>query len=141
VAELTLSYVELPSLTWHTIEVPVHVNVVPGDQAAGRIADPAVTSERVFQEVQQEKRRAGDALRKGDAARAAASYRVAAERLEEFLPAAAPQMRSELASEASLLQDMADRASWDEPARLSKFTEADRAAKTRKRGRRPPEAA
>jgi Ca-activated chloride channel family protein len=141
VADLTLSYVELPSLTSHTIEVPVHVNVVPGDQAAGRIPNPVVTSERVFQQVQQEKRRAGVALRAGDAAQAAASYRQAAERLEGFLPAAAPEMRSELASEASLLQEMADRASWDEPARMSKFTVADRAAKMRKRGRRPPEAA
>jgi hypothetical protein len=49
-------------------------------------------------------------------------------------------MRSELASEVSLLEEMADPASWDEPARLSKFTEADRAAKTRQRGRRPPRA-
>jgi Ca-activated chloride channel family protein len=141
VADLTLSYVELPSLTSHTIEVPVHVNVVPGDQAAGRIADPVVASERVFQQAQQEKRRAGEALREGDSARAAARYREAAERLEEFLPAAAPEMRTELQSEASLLQEMADRTSWDEPARLSKFTDADRTAKTRKRGRRPPEAA
>lgn len=141
VADLALSYVELPSLTSHTVEVPVHVNVVPGDQAAGRIADPVVTSERIFQQVQEAKRRAGDALREGDAAQAAASYRDAAHRLEQFVPAAAPEMRPELASEAALLEEMADRTSWDDSSRLSKFTESDRAAKARRRGRRPPQAA
>ena len=40
VAELELRYVAVPELVEQTITIPVHVNVVPGDQAAGRIADP-----------------------------------------------------------------------------------------------------
>lgn len=38
VAELSFTYVETPSLTTYTVTVPVAVNVVPGDQAAKRIA-------------------------------------------------------------------------------------------------------
>ena len=36
VAEIELQYVELPSLTTHSVSLPIHVNVVPGDEAAGR---------------------------------------------------------------------------------------------------------
>ena len=63
VAELELRYVELPSATEHTVGVPVHVNVVPGDQAAGRIPDPTVRSELSYQQAQDAKRKASDALR------------------------------------------------------------------------------
>jgi hypothetical protein len=31
-----------------TVTVPVHVNVVPGDQAAGRVPDPVLRSELVY---------------------------------------------------------------------------------------------
>ena len=37
IASLEFSYVALPALEQHTVTVPLHVNVVPGDQAAGRI--------------------------------------------------------------------------------------------------------
>lgn len=37
IAELELRYVTVPEFTEETVTVPVHVNVVPGDQAAGRI--------------------------------------------------------------------------------------------------------
>ena len=40
IAELELRYVALPDLAEQTVTMPVHVNVVPGDQAAGRIARP-----------------------------------------------------------------------------------------------------
>jgi hypothetical protein len=65
VADLTLTYIELPALTTHTIELPVHVNVVPGDQVAGRVPDPVVRSELAFQQAQRAKRRASEALRSG----------------------------------------------------------------------------
>jgi Ca-activated chloride channel family protein len=139
VADLTLSYVELPALTTHTIEIPVHVNVVPGDQAAGRIPDPVVTSELAFQQAQHGKRRAGEALRGGDADAAVRAYKESADRLDEALPSAPDEMRSDLAAEASLLREMADRVAWGDHARLSKFGESDQAHKTRKRGRRRPE--
>jgi Ca-activated chloride channel homolog len=65
VADLTLTYIELPALTTHTIELPVHVNVVPGDQVTGRVPDPVVRSELAFQQAQRAKRRAGEALHSG----------------------------------------------------------------------------
>ena len=45
VATLEFGYVELPALEQHTVTLPLHVNVVPGDQAAGRIPDPVVRTE------------------------------------------------------------------------------------------------
>jgi Ca-activated chloride channel family protein len=118
--------------------VPVHVNVVPGDHAAGRIPDPAVRSELAFQQAQLAKRRAGEALRSGDLKRARGLHADAGAALDTASAAAPADLRDELAGEAGLLREMADRVAWDDPSRLSKFGEADRAFKSRKRGRRPP---
>ena len=52
VADLELRWVELPAAVEHTVEVPLHVNLVPGDEAAGRIPDPTVRSELTFQQAQ-----------------------------------------------------------------------------------------
>ena len=57
---------ELPSLTNHTVAIPLHVNVVPGDQAAGRIPDAVVRTKLLYQRVQQAKRRASSHLSSGD---------------------------------------------------------------------------
>ena len=61
VADIELQYVELPSLTTHTVSLPIHVNVVPGDEAAGRIPNPTVTSELAYQKAQRAKKEAGEA--------------------------------------------------------------------------------
>jgi len=47
-------------------------------------------------------------------------------------------MADELAEEASLLSDLSARATYDDPSRMAKFSEADRNLKERKRGRRRP---
>ncbi|MHB8660176.1 MAG: hypothetical protein ACYC91_20005 [Solirubrobacteraceae bacterium] len=78
----------------------------------------------------------GAALRAGDLAAAAEAYRGSAERLAAAAPSAPAQIRVELEAETALLRDLADRASWDDPSRLLKFGESDRARKTRQRGRR-----
>src|SRR5205807_815969 len=77
VATLALTYVTVPDLIEETITIPLHVNVVPRDQAAGRIPDRRVHSELLFQRSQQAKRRAADALRRGDALAARAEYQSA----------------------------------------------------------------
>jgi Ca-activated chloride channel family protein len=41
-ATLTIDYVALPALEAHSVTWPVAVNVVPGDEAAGRVPDPTV---------------------------------------------------------------------------------------------------
>ena len=55
------------------------VNVVPGDEAAGRVPNPTVRTERAFQQAQRDKQAATDALRAGDAPAAAAMYASAAQ--------------------------------------------------------------
>lgn len=66
IARLEFTYVQLPGLEQHTVTVPIAVNVVPGDQAAGRIASPEVQRELLFHSVQEAKREAEDALRRGN---------------------------------------------------------------------------
>lgn len=66
VASIALTYVELPALEEHTIKVPVSINVVPGDVAAGRVPEPEVTREKLLIEAQESKRAAEQALRHGD---------------------------------------------------------------------------
>ena len=136
VADLELRWVELPAAVEHTIEVPVHVNVVPGDQAAGRIPDATVRSELSYQQAQDSKRRASEALRGGDAETAARMYGEAGDALSSALPAAPPAVAEDMQGEAELLQHLAERAIFDDASRVAKFSEADRARKARKRGRR-----
>ena len=73
VAELTVGYVSLPDLVQHTVTVPVTVNVVPADVAAGRVRDPKVVEEVLFATVQKKKRESLDAMRSGDLDAARAS--------------------------------------------------------------------
>src|SRR4051794_12465210 len=77
IATLEFSYLALPRLEQHTISVPLHVNVVPGDQAAGFIPDPVVRTELAFQEAQRAKRDAPTALSAGDSRSARRSLRSA----------------------------------------------------------------
>jgi Ca-activated chloride channel family protein len=66
-AEFTIDYVTLPDLTAQAITWPMSVNVVPGDEAAGRIPDPSVTTARLLAEANNAKRDAREALGHGDA--------------------------------------------------------------------------
>jgi Ca-activated chloride channel family protein len=68
VAELVLRYVELPGLVEHTVTLPLTVNVLPGDEAAGRVRKPEVERERLLLSAQKAKRESEDLLRKGDIA-------------------------------------------------------------------------
>jgi Ca-activated chloride channel family protein len=128
IAELELRYVALPALEEQTVTIPVHVNVVPGDQAAGRIPDPKVRTELVYQQVQDAKRRASDALRDGDSGAAAQAWDAAA----ALIPAAAP---AELAGELSILRQLAERTDAGETAWAAKFARAEHARKSGRRGR------
>jgi len=133
VADIELQYVELPALTTHTVSVPVHVNVVPGDQAAGRIPNPTVQSELAFQKAQRAKRDAAAALRDDRVDTAMTLYREAGEDLRVMASSAPAEMAAELSDESALLDELADRAQG-EASWVSKFTEADRARKSRRRG-------
>lgn len=139
IAELRLQYVELPALTSHTVTVPISVNVVPGDEAAGRIPDPVVRTEVAFQQAQQAKRDADEVLRRGDAVGAGRLLAAGATALTEALSLAPPHLGAELAAEAAELADLADRVRWDDAGRVRRANYSSWHSGTRKRGRpRPP---
>lgn len=52
IAELELRYVALPDFVEQTVTIPIHVNVAPDDQTAGRIPDPEVHDEPVHWQMQ-----------------------------------------------------------------------------------------
>ena len=131
VAVLELRYVTLPDLREQVITLPIHVNVVPADVAAGRISDPAVVTEALFLRAQTAKRTAEHALRRGDTGTAAAVFRAAANRLR----AHAAAVGGELAAEADLLNERAGRALHGDANHTAKFSTQDRHHKTTKRGR------
>ena len=132
VAELEVRYVALPDMAEQTVTLPVHVNVVPGDQAAGRIADPKVRTELVYQQVQDAKRKAADALRDGDHNLAQSAYRAAGVQLDAAIAACpAPELDEEL----RILGELSDRVADGDAAWSAKFSRMDQARKSRKRGR------
>lgn len=136
VCELELQWVDIATLDSHTVTIPVHINVIPGDQAAGRIPNAIVRTELAFQSAQRAKRQAADALRRGDVDAASRAYDDAGQTLKSFAAEAAPVMASEIAAEADLLLDLSERARFEDASRMTKFSEADRHLKERKRGRR-----
>ncbi len=66
VAQIEVRYVELPALVEHVVSLPVSVNVVPADVAAGRLPSADVTQEKLLMQVQRSKKRSEEALRFGD---------------------------------------------------------------------------
>lgn len=136
IATLTFGYVVLPTLEQQTVTLPLHVNVVPGDQAAGRIPDPAVRTEAAFLRAQQAKREASAALSDGDTRSAAASLADARTLLAAASASAPAPMAAEVRDELDLIARLAHEASYGDVARAAKLSSADAALKSRTRGRR-----
>jgi Ca-activated chloride channel family protein len=67
IADVTFEYTDLAARTEVSVTMPVNVNVVPGDQAAGRIEDPIVKAERMILQAQSEKALATDEILQGNA--------------------------------------------------------------------------
>jgi Ca-activated chloride channel family protein len=137
IATLELRYVKLPDLVEETVTMPVHVNVVPGDEAAGRIPDVVVRSELVYQRVQATKRRASEHLRSGDVAAAVEALNSARAELSSVVGSAPEALAAELRSEATVLDSLAFEATEGLATRASKTMLADASLKSRTRGRRP----
>jgi Ca-activated chloride channel family protein len=133
VAELELRYVTLPELAEQTITIPIHVNVVFGDEAAGRVPNPVVRTELAYQQAQDAKRRAADALRSGDIDAAAQTY-AAAEQAIDAVMLSAPS--PELAEEREILERLRLRTEAGDREWSAKTSRADQARKSRTRGRR-----
>jgi Ca-activated chloride channel family protein len=111
VAALTLTYVEFPALTQHTVTLPVSVNVVPADVAAQRVPAPEVHREKLLLSAQRAKRASEDALARGDYDTARATLDGAATALAG-MPAAA--VDDEVAAEIAWLHQTRDNLTdWD----------------------------
>ena len=136
VATLTFTYVELPALKQHTVTVPVHVNVVPGDQAAGRVPDPVVRTELVYLRAQQAKRRASDLLSGGDSAAALKEIQKAQREITQAQVGAPEALVADLAEEAATLSYLARETETGSASRAGKYLSASSQARLQKRGRR-----
>lgn len=136
VASLELRYVDTVELREETVTIPLHVNVVPGDEAAGRTVNPVVATELAFQEAQRAKREASRRLYDGDAAGAAEQLNLAGTAIAAALHSAPAEFRDELAEESSVIDRMRHEARYGEMTRASKFLSADAHRKSNQRGRR-----
>ena len=135
ICELELRWVDVESMRSERADIPVHVNVVPGDQAAGRTGDAEVTTELSFQQAQRAKREASDALAAGDVDGARRTYEAASLGLSELDLSAMPDAAAdEIADEIQVLQDLADQSEADQIL-ARKRALADHHMKSRKRGR------
>jgi Ca-activated chloride channel homolog len=135
IATLTMTHVQLPELVQHTTELPVHVNVVPGDQAAGRIPDPVVRSEAMFQETQKRKGEASELLSQGRHGEASALLRSTASDLRAFAAEMPAEHTDELFAELGTVASLADEVDAGYGERAAKAASYDRARKSRTRGR------
>ena len=139
VATLEFTYVEVPALKQHTVTVPLHVNVVPGDDAAERVPDPVVRTELVYLQVQQAKRRASNHLSAGRAEEALADIGYAQGAIATALGDGVPeQLRAEMNEEAESLRYLERQTRQGETARAAKFSSMDANYKSSKHGRALP---
>jgi Ca-activated chloride channel family protein len=136
IATLELRYVDTVELKEETVTIPLHVNVVPGDEAAGRTVNPVVATEVAFQEAQRAKREASRRLYEGDVAGASMHLAVAASSIGAVMGMASPESRAELSDEAAEIDQMMHEARYGETTRASKRLSSDAARKSRQRGRR-----
>jgi len=136
IATLELRYVELPSLIEQVVSLPVTVNVVPGDEAAGRVPDATVVTEVLFQEAQESKRLASEALERGERGTARRLLEQAVKTLDEAGGAAPPALREELDREARDVRFMGEQTVLGDAGYVSKMTRASYHRQNRKRGRR-----
>jgi len=133
VCALTLRWTDTATLQTQTVDVPIHVGIVPGDEAAGRIANPVVRTEVAYQRAQQSRKEAADALRKGDVEGGSGIMRLAAMELRDALPTAPAGMADDLAHEADLLMSGAEEALYEPIERSVKANYAARHENTTKR--------
>lgn len=134
VATLEFTHVSLPDLVQHTTTVPVLVNVVPGDQAAGRIPDPKVRSEELFQQTQKAKRESSKLMSEGRAHEASALLYDAGQSLRVGSKALPPMYADELVAEASVVDALAEESTYD-LSRASKAASMSATTGSRYRGR------
>lgn len=65
IADIAIEYLDLAQRQEISVTMPVNINVVPGEVATGRVADPIVRAERLILEAQSAKSQAADDLLSG----------------------------------------------------------------------------
>jgi Ca-activated chloride channel family protein len=106
IATLELAYVELPGFVEQVASLPITVNVVPGDEAAGRVALPTVESEVLFQEAQEVKRQASEAFGRGEFDEGQRLIGESWSRLARSLEAAPEALKAEIRAEIDQVAGM-----------------------------------
>lgn len=136
IARLELQYVEMPDLVEHTVTVPVMVNVVPGDEATGRVPDPTVESERLFQEAQEHKKKAAEAFEAGDLEAGSAWLTESRLRIDQACAVAPDAVAGPIAQERAEIRRMSAMAHEAGANIMSKMAYHSYHEENRKRGRR-----
>jgi Ca-activated chloride channel family protein len=137
VCGIELRWVDTQTMESKVATIPVNVNVVPGDQAAGRVRDSDVETELYFQSVQKDKLMATEDMARGDIGSARSRLRRSSRRLRS---ADRSRMSREQVSEYEREQEWLARAmdeAENNPAIARKLMKADYNLKNRKRGRGP----
>ena len=143
IAEITIEYLNLADRQEISVTTPIIVNVVPGDQAAGRIANPVIRAERLIIAAQSEKATAIEELRSGDSKTASARLlkTVAKLRTEASLipvtDAASAESLTLIRTEADEIEALAEMAKHEDVVYSSKRLTEDFSRKTRARKERP----
>lgn len=135
IAELVFTYVELPGLVQHTVTLPVDVNVLPGDEAAGRVRKPEVEKERLLLTVQRAKKVSENHLRMGDVSGARTALADAALRLAASPMAADVDVAAEGTWFADSMQLLDERdASYNMKRSTASRTQRTRGSRDTRRG-------
>lgn len=140
VAALELAYVDVPGLVEQSVTLPISVNVVPGDEAAGRVPHPTVSSEVLFQEAQESKRRASEAFERGEFEDGQRLMGETAARLRSSLEAAPDELKGDIRSEIAEVERMTqlgDITGAGSTTLMSKMSRESYHRGSRKRGRSP----
>lgn len=137
IASLEVRYVRLPELVEETVTVPVSVNVVPGDAAAGRVPNAVVRTELAYQQAQRAKREASQRLQAGDVDSALSMMRTAHDGLQQAATSAPAELVAELRDEAVTISALMAEAEHGLASRASKAMSSDASDKSRTRGREP----
>lgn len=136
IATLELRYVETATLTEHTVSLPISVNVVPGDEASGRVPAPKVESERLYQEGQAAKLEASKAYESGDMGAAEALLEESASQLRRASALASPEEFMAIEQELRSIEVLGAQARVEGAGYASKMSRDSYHLANRKRGRR-----
>lgn len=126
IAELTLEYLNLAERQEISVTMPVSINVVPLDVAAGRVPNPVVRAERLILEAQTEKALASDEIKSGKSQEATNRLKGTASKLRReasLLPVTDERTAESLKiiiNEADVIEKLAHDAEFERPEYSSK---------------------